>query len=167
MNTKRKAVTFLIATSLVLIMVVSGICENLERLHHRRIEVEFILDGKLGGVGSIEFYLPSSLFGPKNKQDGKVIYIYFIKFSGDQVAPMVHIMDLTTIKMVDKDTIVFSGQSDFGFPFSGNITGYGKIKNERFNLTISGNGVLEIKTLLSEEAKTFKAQYIDKVHLGF
>jgi hypothetical protein len=149
----------LLAAFLALFTSLPGNCEKLADLHEKRIPVEFILNGKFDGIGSLEFHLPTK------DRERRVVYIYFLNM-GKEVRPYVHIWRLSEIKMVYKNIVVFSGVSDYEYPFSGRIDNYGDPMKQRLVVNGHGQSALTIKDLLSDTARSFKTKYMPKVHLG-
>jgi hypothetical protein len=130
-----------------------------------RIPVEYRLSDTFDGIGSLEINLTIPAFGIPDGNSGEIVYIYFIR-QGSKVSPFVHVLKILGLRRIASTTLVFTGKSDYGFPFSCRVSDFDDVTKRRLSLTIQGAQVLLIEDLLSEEAMAFKTEFIPKVDLG-
>ena len=155
----------LAAFAIILLLSAPLLSQDLLQIHERRIPVEYTMRDTLGGIGSLEIHLPPSALGYSDDTSGQIVYIYFIR-KGSKVSPFVHVLKISSLRLVDSTTLVFTGESDYGFPFSGRLSEFDDVLKQRLSLTIQGRSVLVIEDLLSPEAIAFKTEFIPKVDLG-
>ena len=142
---------------------------GLSDLHLKRHPVEFYLNGKFDAVGSLELHLPSTIRIPgfsASEEPDLLMYFYFVRMGENAVALNAHQMAITSLSLVGGDSAVFSGTSDYGFPFTGRIDHIDNPFERRLSMTIEGASKLEIKSLVSKQGLEFKAYFLPRVYLG-
>jgi len=142
---------------------------DLSSVHLVRQAVEIYLDGKLSGVGSLQFRI-SSYVTPKWLRDDHhdpdlIVFTHFPRYGDKKVGCYVRVLQLDTLRSMPPNGLAFTGTYG-GSPFSGTITDCDSVTKKRLHISISGYTPFEITDLRSDEAKRFKSEFLDKVDLG-